>query len=747
MRKILIYLMLTISINVFAVTHTVSNAKDFENKLMYANSGDTIKIVADISLIKDYKNRENGVSNKYGFLDIGNKITIEGENISGRKAQLILVGRNLDLKGDLTLRNINLVMGLPNTTDAYDKPDANDLSNSAIIYANGYNVTLENVDTKPQSGLNLNIRPTVVMGAREGVITDLKNKLEIKNNDGTITELKTIVAGSEGKTKQSETIIKLDENTKLTSTGSTILLKNINVKKIYADNKLDNVNVKLENKSKDVRTFVAREESNVEILIDNVKYDNYSDIKKSNFNGEIDNLVIKGDSRVIVETNAKFGNVKIEKDKEKSPELVIGKIKNSLDDDDEYSLPTESVNVVIKKIVSNTEDAKIVLNSGKVNTEKQEGKITIRGNGYTANETTDTIEESPEPSKPNPSDINDNTVDNSSENSGKDEDSGANSDSGESTDTIIDSGENSTGTEDTKENQANEDKPTDEDVKTSNDSSTIDDGTNTNIDRTEDSSEDHTDIPNKNEDDNVEKIKKEIFDKYERYLDLFDYTYTDIGDSISNGIYSNITLAKSIKANEFAGGIFVGGAGKISKVELGGFIGIDYDIAQQYYGGLSLKYNIISSYIRYRLSNYDSKKSHNVDIYLRYSQKFNITSNFSIEPKVAGQVSYVGKVDLGNGAVIRQRAMLFGELGLKLAYSLKIFDIYLMPEIRLGYNKKVLEYSGQEISKNSNFVQYGTTLGLEKKISEFKLGAKLKFEGNEQKDFSIRGQLLFGYEF
>lgn len=370
--KILIYSVLISAIS-FSEIIDVKDRNSFESAIVRANKNDTIRLSNDITILNDYTSTRSNAVNTYDNYNIANGVTIDGGNY-----KLEILGRNLSLNGDTTFKNLNLVLVLPDSTN---DNKLKEIGNSAIIYANENNLTLDNVKFSPDGSSKYSIAPTIVMGneiSKESSNDKVENTLTILNTSNEL-RLKTIVAGSENKSKESKSIIKIPENVKLDMEGGTILLENIgNVSN-------NNLNVLVENKSRGVRTFKTSDDSNINIVLENVKYGFIKD-KKIKFNGEIDNLTLKGSTEVEILDETRVGTLNLEENNEKkAPTVKVDK--QSSDDnqwgDDDYDLPNGengyNGSLTVTKIVSKTDNAVIdLLNSASASVTTVEGNFKLK---------------------------------------------------------------------------------------------------------------------------------------------------------------------------------------------------------------------------------------------------------------------------------------------------------------------------------------------------------------------------------
>lgn len=368
--KILIYSILISAIS-FSEVIEVRDRDSFESAIANARTNDTIRLINDISIPNHYSTNRTNAVNNYDNYNIANGVTIDGNN-----HKLKIIGRNLSLNGDTTFKNINLVLALPNTTNDNFKDD---IGYSAVIYANENNITLDNVKFVPDSEEKLSVAPTIIMGneiSKESTNGKVENTLTILNTNDKL-RLKTIVAGSENKPKTSKSIIKIPSNVKLDMEGGKILLKNTgNVSN-------ENLNVLVENSSREVRTFSADNNSNVDIVLDNVEYGFIKDAKLK-LDGEIDNLTLKGATIVEVLDNTIIGTLNLKEDDEKRyPTIKVDKRAANDWGDDDYSLSNgESEyngSLTVNKIVSNTDNAVIdLLNSATASVTIVEGNFKLK---------------------------------------------------------------------------------------------------------------------------------------------------------------------------------------------------------------------------------------------------------------------------------------------------------------------------------------------------------------------------------
>lgn len=374
MKRFFLLILIVFSLIINGASYSVSTKEEFENALKSATVGDEILLTSDISIIDGYSDTDTNSANKYTS-HVFNGVTVKGNNHTLRVS-----GRNFELTGNTTFENINMILFVPDSTT--DNKEATDISKNMIFYANGHDLTFDNVSlnavnsntgvtSSNENSLNTDGKPVIIMGSKKNsnVDTSRENTLTVRNTKDKFN-VKTIIAGSDNSKKIGKTNIILDSKVDIYSNNGKILLKNLNNN--------DKIDVSIVNESQKVRNFDISDNSAVDIVLKNVKYGENAD-KLVSFNGKVNNLTLEGETEVILYSPLQADKIIMNKTGDTNPKLKVSK--NDLDDDDDYAI-SNSVNgeITVNTIESNDDNNNIELTgTGSIEANTVTGKIRVTG--------------------------------------------------------------------------------------------------------------------------------------------------------------------------------------------------------------------------------------------------------------------------------------------------------------------------------------------------------------------------------
>ncbi|WP_156285910.1 coiled-coil domain-containing protein [Oceanivirga salmonicida] len=261
----------------------------------------------------------------------------------------------------------------------------------------------------------------------------------------------------------------------------------------------------------------------------------------------------------------------------------------------------------------------------------------------------------------------------------------------------------------------------------------------------------------------IEAAKKALgitLEKYVKYIDAFEYDDTSIIDYVDNDIYIvpklgyyNV-LNRIQNKDKLVGSVQIGVSHSLptkKDLKLGGFFEYDRQIANNYAVGLTLKYRNVKAFTRYRLAEYNKKLNHNLDIYVEYKNKFNISDNFYLEPRINTFFNFSGKVKLDENVYLDNRIAMNYKVGLKMAYTKNNLLVFVEPDFVLGFKQQGLYKEGEnkkEFYGAKSYIAANVNLGVEYK---FKKGVKILmhniFSANNSISLKYETKFGIGYDF
>lgn len=326
----------------------VKDAGEFFAAIGSAQPGDTVKLTSDI-FSRDYG--QSGVR----------KVNLNGITLDGAGHQLHLVSMPIYLQGNSTIKDINLALEATGniTLDQYE----NSIQDGTVpVYANGHDLTFDNVDTTvPQKS---NYQPTVYLGGDSGSHINAENTFKTINSQDNKTKFKNIVAGSQNAAKTGKSRIELDAETRIvgykqgapaTEVGNNaISLRNEG--EAFKNQALD---VEVINESRYIQGYDQGSLTNAKIeLKDNAMF---SPLRT---NQPIKELTVSGTSTLLVEKDTTINT------------LVLNTTGNapaiSLGDSGSHTL-------TIKDLKANKQET-INASAGNIKIEAMQGEVKLEGN-------------------------------------------------------------------------------------------------------------------------------------------------------------------------------------------------------------------------------------------------------------------------------------------------------------------------------------------------------------------------------
>lgn len=248
MKKTLVIFIFLFSINTIAQENTI-NSNNIENNLVdtrikYANNSNFFEVIKNTSLGDIVKLTEDIKSKDYGTHPriTLNGITLDGTKENGRRYKLDLVGMPIYLNGESTIKNLNLSLTMPEAQIDFNlRQNMND--NTVPIFANGYNLTLDNVDTTVEN--RLHTQPTILMGGDSSSNVTTDNTLKIINAPGNFdtgeSKFKNIIAGSLDTARSGKSRIEIGPNVNIVGYNSDQNAGSLGKKKLTLRNEGENV--------------------------------------------------------------------------------------------------------------------------------------------------------------------------------------------------------------------------------------------------------------------------------------------------------------------------------------------------------------------------------------------------------------------------------------------------------------------------------------------------------------------------
>lgn len=241
-------------------------------------------------------------------------------------------------------------------------------------------------------------------------------------------------------------------------------------------------------------------------------------------------------------------------------------------------------------------------------------------------------------------------------------------------------------------------------------------------------------------------------EKYIKYLEVFDYNNPEIVNLFNENIYFNIGLGANIKSvkdiiTKLNTGISIN---VIDDFRMGGFIGYDKDKSHNINTGVSFKYKGMKSFLRYRYSIYEKAKMHSFDGYIQYAHNFKVLDSLNIDPSIAFFTGYSSETIIDDYVKLKPKFKFYLDLGTKLSYEIKGYNIYGISNFKIGKNETILvdrNYSDNIKSNDNKYFIYSLLLGLNKKYRKFKFDGNLGITGDEKGMFKVKSDFSIGYDF
>ncbi|WP_156299746.1 hypothetical protein [Streptobacillus canis] len=779
-KKYWLFLFLINTFLLNAAQKHVSTPEQFMEAVKNSNSNDEIILDNDIRILTEnsetsYKFNES-VVNRYSSL------YFNGSTINGNNHTLEVLGWNFSLINSTTFKNINLELTPVNATTP--SIEANDLTKSSIIFANGYDLTFENVSTNhsPSNPASKNNKPVIIMGNAK-VLENINPDSDESNTLNIIgdkkIEFKTIIAGSESGEKKGKTTLNISSNTNITSNKGTILLKNF-------DN-TGKIDIELNNKgNSNIKTYDISNNDNGNVII-NINDANYNETNGvTEFKGKVDELNLSGSTKLFIDKSLEVENLNL---KSGTPALKI--LKSDGLDDDYIIVPAKEGSLSATTINSENPEAKIEISDNRVNkspdvitAKNVTGKFIFTNNGNKNAFPNYTNDNNPSSSSSTDTTTNNDLIEdkNRIKEELKTKTSLTNEQVGkfkEKIDSALNQEELTRISNDINNlNQLMQEVLTDkvtvlankenknynqisENLKTKLEDLVIKVNeaiTDTNIEKLENLSSEMKYIDSKVKEE-IKKIEDKKIDEEEK-VNLSQYTENarafifndiDIAKSFEEKSYFNLGVGKGVTNN--LGLIAKVNAGfnidVIKDIKVGGFLEYNKDIAHHFSIGTNFKHKDGLSFIRYRLAIYNKMFNHNIDIYGKYMKEINILKDLTVTPSIGLYLSYSNKVELDKKVMLNQRFIALGDLEAKLNYHIYGIDFYISPLLKFGYNGAILlEKANQKNKLNigRDYFVYGLNAGLNK---SFDNGVVLKFNlganSNEKLDVKLKSDLGIAY--
>lgn len=343
----------------------VGTAEEFFSAIQNSQKGDTVKLTQDI------------MSRDYGSSGV-RTVDLKGITLDGGGHQLHLVSMPISLSGESTIKNINL--SLENTTGiSLDISSDINRDDTVPIYANGYNLTFDNVDTtvRDNGTVKPNIQPTIYLGGDQNSNISATNTFKVINSVEGQSKFKNIVAGSNNAQKTGKSIIELSDGVQITG-GRTTNIETPNVikaKNMGANVENSPLTVEIKNSSKYINGFDQGSATNLKLEL--LDAEMFSGIKT---NQKISELLVNGNSTLIVDNNLSVDKLVLKSTDDGNPKVDI-----NLRSGANFNIDT-LVSDANSTITNNTvkypsfDDDEEPANSQDVNITNIEGEVKITGN-------------------------------------------------------------------------------------------------------------------------------------------------------------------------------------------------------------------------------------------------------------------------------------------------------------------------------------------------------------------------------
>lgn len=345
----------------------VSDDTEFFNAIEKSRQGDRVILTKDI-----YSNKFDPVTGK-------RPINLQGITLDGQNHTLRLVSMPIYLKGNSEIKDINLA--LIDTKGINFDVNAASLEDGGMpIYANGHDLTLNNVNTRV-SGFR-NYQPTIYLGGDNKSTVNSDNTLKIINSpdyikvenpdgtsDGTYngSVFKKIVAGSQGAEKQGKSTIIVDSNTRIVGNNadqnpplgkSTFTLKNEGAG--FEDKALE---VEVINSSRFIAGYDQGTNTNLKLEL---KDNNMFTPIRTNPDKDIDAITVSGNSNLLVEKPLTVNKLVLETKEGEAPATVNVDISNG--------------KLTVNNLVSTSDNKINTGSSSAITISKIEGEVKLEGN-------------------------------------------------------------------------------------------------------------------------------------------------------------------------------------------------------------------------------------------------------------------------------------------------------------------------------------------------------------------------------
>lgn len=324
MKKISILFIFLLSIITFSKVYEINSPEDFINAISNSQNGDEIRLKTDILL-----------SNYYGKVS---NVNLKGITINGENHKLEIINLPLSLSGNSTLKDVKLNLSTAGGIN-FDTTASNRIDDTQAIYANGYDLTLDNVTTDYEN--RSKTQPTIYMGSKDGDVNK-ENKLEFKNSDSSNTKFKEIYAGNESGTKTGKSTIILDGGVRIVGyDNSENSGKNSSLGKnaIRLKNKEGNSNFEVEVKNSSVWVPAYEIGDNQNVTIELKDNNMHNAIK---IDSKVKELKVTGNSTLLVEDkHLNVGNLILNAENGHNPNVKIAHINANVTVD---KIKSDSVN-------------------------------------------------------------------------------------------------------------------------------------------------------------------------------------------------------------------------------------------------------------------------------------------------------------------------------------------------------------------------------------------------------------------